>query len=244
MSLLNSSLQSVIKFIVFGLFVVGCSSSPVRSVSSERASYQGFVGRVLKGKSAADFASLSNDPERKIIFLMASDGLDTLSGLNEDQVLQKIGYTNEYVTDLRQRGYVFKLAVFEEQGAAFSATWENVFRLTEQTYPQLKNKLRKYYSRLKKIPFSEIQKQAPESFAQIEKVGKAHAHFIDEIKLEKIARPQLWQVRAFFYLRLHLNELYRGDGWTYDSKGVRGLREYVSLNRKIEELPQGQLLDF
>jgi len=73
---------------------------------------RGLMGRVLKGKSDGDFETLSDDRDRKIVFVMGSDGLEGLVGSSNDQILTRIGYTAEYVARLQHDGYRFKLVVF------------------------------------------------------------------------------------------------------------------------------------
>ncbi len=211
---------------------------PAKVAPDKRAleSTNDLVGRVLKGKTDQDFLSLSNDPDRKIVFLMGADGLKALSGSPREQILEKIGYTHDYVARLKGEGHRFKLVTFSAASAtALPGTWENVIALAAQAYPPVAVKIKARLQELKDTPFEKIQAQASAPFATVDQAGRAHPDFIDEKALEK--RPgSLWEVRAFLYYRLRLMDLYAGDGWTRTPDGSKGMQEYVVLNRPLAQL--------
>lgn len=212
----------------------------------------GLFGRVLKGKTDKDFESLSNDVSRKIVFIMGPDGLVRLLGLNQKQILYEIGYTKDYIERLKQEGYRFKLLVFKNENSVDSdqtiqpATWERVLRLTTKAYPELAEKIQAQAQSLQSIPFTIIQTQAPHPFAgvekQIEKQGPQHPDYIDETRLTQLPAT-LWQVRAFLFYKVHLTELFAGDGFTHKEDGTKGIAEYAILNQKVISLPNALLID-
>lgn len=52
-----------------------------------------LVGRILRGKKPEDFLTLTDEPEtRKIVMLMAEDGLKSLLGKKGTEILLSIGY--------------------------------------------------------------------------------------------------------------------------------------------------------
>ena len=196
----------------------------------------GLFGRVLKGKTETDFASLSDDPKRKLIFLMGDDGLEKLIGLRSDQIFEKIGYTHEYVERLKKEGYRFKVVMFKSKGDDVRlATWDNVANLVEKQYPELTSKVKRVLPELKKSSFSQIEAQAPTKFSVVDKTGESHPDFFDEEKLRK-SGGRLWQVRAFLFYRVRLMDLYAGDGYSRTSDGQKGLKEYMMLNAPVSSL--------
>lgn len=204
---------------------------------------RGLVGRVLKGKNDEDFDTLSNDPARKLIFLMGSDGLAELVGLDNDRVLVKIGYTADYIERLKKEGYRFKLVVFKSEGDdGRLATWDNVAELAEKLYPSIASKIRSAIPRLKNSSFSEIEAQAPSRFSAVDKAGKNHPDYIDEARLER-SEGELWEVRGFLFYRARLMDLYAGDGFTRDADGKKGLNEYITSNKPLKELPSAVVTD-
>ncbi|HLD99297.1 MAG: hypothetical protein A2428_16965 [Bdellovibrionales bacterium RIFOXYC1_FULL_54_43] len=204
---------------------------------------KGLVGRVLKGKAASEFDTLSNDPTRKLIFLMGSDGLEGLVGMNNDQIFTKIGYTSDYIKRLKNEGYKFKLVVFKSQGDDGKlATWNNVGQLVAKLYPGVASKIKTAMPRLKNTSFSRIEQQAPSKFSAVDKVGKSHPDYVDEVRLEK-SEGKLWEVRGFLFYKARLMDLYAGDGFTRDVKGNKGLKEYIVSNKPVKELPSAALTD-
>ena len=53
----------------------------------------------------------------------------------------------------------------------------------------------------------------------------------------------IWEIRAFLYNQLYLNELFSGDGYTHEEDGSKGLPEYFMLNQRVDELPGARLVD-
>jgi hypothetical protein len=204
---------------------------------------RGLMGRVLRGKGDRDFETLSDDRDRKLVFLMGSDGLEGLVGSSNDQILAKIGYTSEYVARLAHDGYRFKLVVFKSgPDAGQLATWDHVVELVAGAYPDVATKIRATLPRLKRASFAEIEQQAPSRFAAVDRVGRDHADYIDEQRLQT-SDGALWRVRAFLYYRIRLTELYAGDGVTRTADGKKGLKEYIAPNRPIRDLGGARVVD-
>ena len=57
-----------------------------------------------------------------------------------------------------------------------------------------------------------------------------------EARLLALPSPRAADVRAFLYHALNLNNLFSGDGYTHTADGVRGYKEYVAPNKKLEDL--------
>lgn len=204
---------------------------------------RGLMGRVLKGKGEHDFETLSDDRDRKIVFLMGSDGLEGLIGSTDAQILAKIGYTAEYVARLEHEGYRFKLVVFRSgPDGGQLATWDHVVELVASAYPDVAAKIKAALPRLKRTSFSEIERQAPSRFAAVDRVGGEHADYIDDKRLQR-SDGALWRVRAFLYYRVRLTELYAGDGVTRTADGKKGLEEYIAPNKPIRDLGGARLVD-
>jgi hypothetical protein len=210
---------------------------------SGRPKVRGLMARVLKGKSDGDFETLSNDRDRKIVFVMGSDGLESLVGSSNEQILDKIGYTSEYVARLAHDGYRFKLVVFKSgSDTGQLATWDRVAKLVASTYPDIAKKLGAALPRLKRTSFAKIEQQAPSRFADVDRIGSEHADYVDEQRL-KTSDGALWRVRAFLYYRIRVMELYAGDGVTRTVDGKKGVKEYIAPNKAIVDLAGAQVID-
>jgi hypothetical protein len=201
------------------------------------------MGRVLKGKDDGAFETLSDDRDRKIVFLLGSDGLESFVGSSRDEILAKIGYTTDYIARLAHDGYRFKLVVFKSGPDADQlATWDHVVDLVARTYPDVAAKITAALPRLERASFSEIEHQAPSRFAAVDKAGRDHADYIDEQRL-RASDGAPWRVRAFLYYRVRVMELFAGDGITRTADGKRGLKEYVARNKPIRDLAGARLVD-
>ena len=72
-----------------------------------------LYGRVLKGRGPADFTSLSNDGNRRIVFVTDEDGLRQMVGKTGYQMLVAIGWTPAYIQEMAiDAGFSFKLVLF------------------------------------------------------------------------------------------------------------------------------------
>lgn len=202
----------------------------------------GIYGRILRGKSSNDFETLSDDPQRKIIMLMGADGLEKLLGKSGYEALITIGYMLDYIEYKIKSGFQFKLVIFHEGEIAKLATWDDVALMVSQIYPQAKTKIYHQLQKLKLTTFSEIEGVANRKFNIIDKKGPEDKNFMTYERF-KNSKGTLIDVRAFFYHTVHLRELFSGDGFTYDSNGERGLKEYIAPNCKLEELEEYNLIN-
>lgn len=202
----------------------------------------GLCGRIIRGKKPEDFRTLADDPNRKIVMLVDPDGLQKMIGKTGYEMLVEIGYEPDYLRHKVEEGNSFKLVVFPEGGAAKSATWDNTIDLVKEAYPDQAAKIEKYRQSLKSTPFDEIERQAGFKFLDVEKQGNGDYRFMTYERFKQCG-GSLIDVRLFLYFSVHLRELYSGDGWTYTGNGQRGVREYIILNKPINELGENEIID-
>lgn len=187
----------------------------VRTGQTTQKQVTGICGRIIRGKKPADFATLTDDPDRKIVMLVDPDGLAKLLGKTGYEMLIEIGYQPDYLEHKVKEGNQFKLAVFPEGGAAQLATWDNVFAMVELVYPDItfSPEIR---NGLKKQSFTQIENLAGYKFLDIEKVGKNDPRFMTYNRFKRSSHD-LAACRSFLYFAVHLREQFSGDGWTYDA---------------------------
>lgn len=202
----------------------------------------GLCGRVLRGRAAEDFRSLGDDPGRRVVMLMGSDGLEHVCGRPGRSVLRGIGYTEEYVDRLLAEGTRFGLVVLPEVLAgARLATWDAVVDVAAEVYPEVAGALLAQREALKSRTVEELETLA----------GRRFADSAGGMTAERFANgPQgLVNTRAFLYHTVQLRDLFSGDGFTYRTREDRDaernpvLREYVVRNRPLGELPGHVLVD-
>lgn len=201
-----------------------------------------LCGRVLRGIAAADFETLTPDPNRRLVFLMGEDGLKTLGGLDEDGVLNAIGYEASFVASERAKGTRFRLAVFTSGEALKLADWDGALDVIAATYPALKDILERQRDALKSTPLAEIVKGAPFDLAEVKNAGTSDPRYTTADRLAE-SEGTLFDVRAFLWHTCDLRELYAGDGYTRDASGKKGVMEYIAQNIALDQLGPHALVD-
>jgi len=209
-----------------------------------KSSVEGLCGRIIRGKTADDFRTLTDDPNRKLVMLMGDDGLMKLLGKNGYDMLVEIGYEPNYIEHKVADGNQFKLVVFASgtSTGALLATWDNVVRVVGETYPDVAQKLSFHLHNFKTISFAEIEAISGFDWSDVDKLGAADPRYMTHDRFRQ-SSGSLVEARAFLYFTVHLRELFSGDGYTYTSAGVRGLSEYITANRPIQELGGAQLVE-
>lgn len=148
-------------------------------------SFTGISGRVIRGTTPENFETLTDDPKRKIVYMLDSSGLNNLIGLNGREVLDNIGYSPVDVEKYLAKGTRFKVVFFPETSVHL-ANWNNLLSLTSQAYPEWRNKIIDSYNHLTMLPYDQV------------------------INMDGV----VGEVRRFLHQNLNVNELYRGDGTT------------------------------
>ena len=211
-------------------------------VQGKTSAVVGLCGRIIRGTKPDDFKTLTDDPNRKLVMLMGSDGLEKLLGKTGYDMLVEIGYEPDYIERKVNEGNQFKLVVFPDNGPAKIATWDNLPIVLKEVYPEIEAPLNKFLSQLKSIDFDAIESQAGFDFSEVDKLGNADPRFMTYDRFIKSSKT-LVDVRAFLYFTVHLRELFSGDGYTYTSDGTRGMLEYIVSNKPISKLGENQVID-
>jgi nicotinamidase-related amidase len=214
----------------------------LRSGATPSASVSDLCGRIIRGTKPDDFKTLTDDPTRKLVMLMGSDGLAKLLGRTGYDMLVEIGYEPEYIVHKVNQGNQFKLVVFGEGGAAKLATWQNTAEVVGATYPDVADMIRAKLGELKRTSFDEIERRAGFDFSEVDKLGSSDPRFMTHERFRN-SRGTLVDVRAFLYFSVHLRELFSGDGYTYTADGRRGLMEYIVPNKPLAQLGQHEVVD-
>lgn len=215
----------------------------------------GLCGRILRGRPGTDdFEKLSDDKKRLVVMLTDATGLSKFFGKTAYDMCVMIGHHPDHIKSKVEAGFVYKLVVFPENEAIL-ATWENVFKMTAEVYPDVAPFIQQHSQALKSIvdpksgqlsPFDPIifENQRTKAFACIEEIAgrkfmdcdkSDHADFMTHDSWQK-SQKGLVDLRALLYHTLHLRELYAGDGYTYDEHGKKGVKEYLMLNKPIADI--------
>jgi len=205
-----------------------------------KGSVSELYGRMLRGKNASDFVTLSNDSNRKIIFLLDSQGLEKLLGLSGYQVLEEIGYTGDYIQELVATEHQFKLCVFSSSGAS-PANWDQVVELLTQMDPSVAKVVQSQLKGLRETSFEAIEALGTEPFPATRSRGRDDPAFMTGARLLE-SPGSLQDVRLYLYLELHLTELYTGTGFTKRPDGTQGPPEFIAPNVPLSALGDHRLI--
>lgn len=201
---------------LFGGFARGFAQAFGRGVRLP-APGNGVAGRVLRGYDDAAFQNLSSDPRRRIVFLLDSEGLSGLAGLDGADILRRIGYSEATIEDLIARGTRFKLALIPS-AALRLATWDNLLELAAEVYPDWR-----------------------------ERIGRAAPHLRQLSYERALAEGgDIAAVRQFLRDEINANALFAGDGFTRhpDDRDSPVCAEYLACNQPLEAFGSSCLIEF
>lgn len=200
-------------------------------------------GRIIRGKSLDDFGTLTDDPLRKLVMVMGYDELRKIAGKTGRQALVEIGYTASYIDRKVSEGNQFKLVIFSDNMNAFRlANWDGVIEAVSKVYPDVKEYLYRSQRFLERVSFLELEKMAGFKFSEVDAVGSSNKKFMT---LERFLRSDggLVDTRAFLYFTIHLREFFSGDGYTYNERGERCLKEYIGRNVLVSTLSRCKVIN-
>ncbi len=173
-----------------------------------------FTGRILRGRADGDFATLTDDPRRRVVFLTDASALCTLVGCDGRDILAQIGYDEAFIARLLERQTRFKLALFPDMEKRL-ATWDNLLDLVCSAYPEWHAAVERVRPELKASLFEALEGEAAELRARLADVLNVNRLFAGDGYTRREDDPQC---------RVH--------------------PEYVILNRPLIELPAYCLIDF
>jgi len=200
-------------------------------------------GKIMRGKTPAEFLKLASEQDRELAMVMGDDGLQKIAGLEGRDLLRAIGYTDEYIDHLIAAGNSFKLVTFEAGGKIIKpANWAGVAAAVSEIYPGTINAWLRYLKVLRQRPFAEWQRTAGYSFATVDKNGRSDLHFVTYERFLASHQTAL-DLRAFLYFTVRLTDLFTGNGFTANEQGERQVAEYIMPNLPLDQLKKLVLTD-
>jgi len=204
---------------------------------------RGLYVRILRGRTPEDFVAMSDDPDRKVVMFVGGADSGSLVGLTSYEMLNRLGYTEDYIADLLESGQRFKLLVFKSNRNTFPTIWGTLPDVVGRIYStRVGDMVARCLTELRDLTFTQIEQRAGFSFAEVNKLGKDDPRFMTVDRL-LMSEGRVEHVRAFLYFSLHLKELFSGDGYTYTPDGRRGMKEHFALNKPVTELKDAVLVD-
>lgn len=191
----------------------------------------GLAGRIVRGdlkKNPRAFDRLTDDPNRRVVFLVDSSGLEGLLGLNGYEMLQKVGWDDAYIESKIKSGVTVKLVIFPETACKLG-TWDNVLHIVEEKYPEVWGKIkphRKEICALQPEDLPGIEAKLGYSLKDVDNAGSKDPRYMTIDRFQTCA-GSLEECRAFLYFTVYLKEQYTGNGYTRNTSGQRGVPEFI-----------------
>lgn len=212
----------------------------------------GLQGRFCRMKPG-DATALSDDPDRRIVFLVDHETCHSSLGVPGYNVCIGIGWDPEYTAGKVKAGYRFSWVVFPE-GDCPMGDWSHILDLAEDMYPEVADKIRRHRAALSgwtPATLRDMESRIGYRLLDIDngkyvKAVKKDASPKDDTKYMTVARyaairpgsaeDTVEACRAFFYFAVHCKELFAGDGWTRNNLGQKGCKEYVMPSKPLSAL--------
>lgn len=201
----------------------------------------GIQGRFIRMAPGQPDA-LTDDPDRRIVFLVNASTCTDLVGLTGYQVCMTIGWKPEYAREKVNQKYRFGFIAFPENLCRLG-TWGNVLDEVIQLYPEIGAKLAKHRVALSAMnpgSLKQMEQRLGYRLIDVDKIGKSDPRFMT-IDRYRNTTDTADHARAFLYFTVHLKELFYGDGWTRNDQGQRGCEEYIMGARPISDLGEHYL---
>ena len=206
-----------------------------------------LIGRILKGKTSKDFKTLNKyNSQRKTVFIISSLQLKKMIDKSGYQILIDIGYPKDYIQNVKKNKEKFRLILISKEEADNKlkmklATWDNVIDLMKIVYPDISDRLERHRNGLKNTPYKKIIKMNNgKDFKDVK--GPDDPKFMTYQKYLN-SEDTLVNTRAFLFHTEGLNNLYKGDGFTYNEKGEKGIKEYITKDIEVKKLKNYKYLD-
>lgn len=204
-------------------------------------------GRFCRRKPS-DPVRLSDDPSRRIVFLVNDEVCHSMIGVGGYQLTAVVGWDRAYTKAKVGAGLKFEWVVFAET-ACVLGTWGNMIDLAIEQYPEVGDKIvkqRHALSQMTPASLRQIEARRGYTFLDVDN-GKfvqakdPKAKPSDDPRFMTIDRYRqapdtVEAARDFFYFVVHCKEQFRGDGLTQDSAGRVGVQEWIIADRPLDSL--------
>ena len=216
-----------------------------------------LCGRIIRGKDDhKDFEHLGFPRDKKLVWVagprLLQTGLEIARADPDDvprRIADAIGYSAEEVRKLMAEGFTFKLVVFPKVFCK-KADWKGLIRMSLIVYPLVASVLARHSKHLEEHSFAKLEAElqaavgSQHTFQSLRDKGCDDGNHITLHRLSTLGQSASpWHARAFLYNAVGANELYKGDGWTYDQQGNAKMQEYLSQNELISGMAGAVKLD-
>lgn len=193
----------------------------------------GVCGRVVRGKSEAEFTTLAFASGRRLAWVTGPAGLRSMIGRSGAQIVLGIGKDASWLREKLAEGMSWRLVVLPQAECA-RADWAGVFAMIEAVYPEVARKLLRWRDAIRDPAL--VAKIDPALVSGAVKDDAEHPDHMSVTRYETCLDTAA-NARLFLWHTLGLNHHFTGDGWATDPlTGVR-IEEYLTANVPLAEIP-------
>eukprot|EP00854_Cymbomonas_tetramitiformis_P019303 gene19303-23076_t len=199
-----------------------------------------LCGRIIHGKDDGAFVRLSVQPWKRLSWVFGPDALRTFLGKDARGICMTVGFGDEWLDAKLQAGVKFKLAVFPTDVDTFGcerATWDGLESMVSRAYPEVAEKVTARMPQIRSESFRELQSQAGYDMLEVNLKGReVDTRYVSAARLQQ-REGNVTEVRQFLFDECGVRNLFTGDGYTVDDAGIKGVAEYLAINRALAEIP-------
>jgi len=188
--------------------------------------FTGVCGRVVRGRSEADFAMLAFASGRRLAWVTGPAGLRSMLGRTGAQIVLSIGKDPAWLHEKLAEGMRWRLAVLP-QAVCERADWAGVLALIEAHYPEIAGKLLRWRDAVQDPDLAHtIDPNLVTGAVKDDADHQAHMSVARYTTCPDTAA----NARLFLWHSLGLNQLFVGDGWATDPLTGKRVEEYLTAN--------------
>ncbi|MGU3539673.1 hypothetical protein [Methylobacterium sp. A54F] len=192
----------------------------------------GVCGRVVRGKSEAEFTMLAFASGRRLAWVTGPAGLRSMIGRSGAKIVLGIGKDAAWLREKVVEGMGWRLVVLPQSECA-RADWAGVFAMVEVVYPEVARKLLRWRDAIRDQAL--VAKINPALVSGAVKDDAGHPDHMSVARYEACSDTAA-NARVFLWHTLGLNQHFTGDGWATDPLTRERVEEYLTANVPLAEI--------
>jgi hypothetical protein len=206
--------------------------------------------RIIFGRDEpSTFSSLSHSSQPYPFIVGPDDVHKFFKAESPMDMLELIGFERDWVQSRVDAGSVFRMLLFSSEsfadgGGFISPTWDHLLAITERENKNAGKKLKRHLDTLKSLSYADL---CAKIGFDVEVASEEQINYKDVCSFDaygdKRCPDDLAHARAFLRRTLMATPLFKGDGFTYNERGERGVAEFLVKRCSVSSLPGHEWVD-